>query len=620
MKKHLLLGMILALLINGCGNNSSSLVSSESSSGSTSETPSDVIVYTPEDIAKFGSATPAGIANYHRENETVVIWNTDASLDNYGGVQTPTLNLDFSKAVFFEMDVKSSYSQYILKLAVEGKSETFYVLADEGTPGVISVNVVDAMLSTKFRAKRTEPDPGYDTGWIFANQMKKCSFHVLAKGPDGERQTAELVLGSIKISNNQTAVTQVDISSNELVGTTLQKLKNSPSVTLTANLTPSVIEDKRILWSSLDEDIATISEHGVVNFVGVGRTTITAKSRLDQSKTTSITVDVTSGYENVSLLTNRLISLTYDGTSTSLANFDDLFRTTWNANINQNVSIESLVALDDHRENSKVIVENYFDATQPSHVSEAQSRLNQGKAYAAMTLSGSGSATVYRDINGRLYQSTYTGTLPVAYASYSTSWNVLSSYEERSIVVWNNGDVRKFDLNVLASDPLGNYAPNDFMNSSLWTIPDRTRQSEDSVVHALSPASLSVQSNQLVMKQNKYPEAKYCFGGIVSNVYTTKPSQTVQILLDIASLNQMNDYVKTMWEIKILYYQNNKTTAVSSNPIKVDSGNTADFKTVTFNPAYANFRIYLVVNGSDIGAQFANAEMRLNTFKLYALD
>jgi len=616
MKKIFLLGLTLAFLISGCENTSSSSSSSESSS----ETPSDVSIYTPEDIARFGSATPAGVANYHSENDTVVIWNTDASLDNYGGVQTPTLSLDFSKAVFFEMDVKSCYSQYILKLAVEGESETFYVLADDGTPGLISVNVVDAMLSDKFRAKRTEPDPGYDHGWIYANQTKKCAFHILAKGPDGERQTAELVLGSIKISNNQTAVTGVSITSSEIVGNTLQKLKNSASVTLTAALAPSTIEDQRILWSSQDESIATVSESGVVNFIGVGRTTVTAKSRIDQSKTASVTIDVTSGYESVASLKTQLASLAYDGTSTSLASFDDLFRTTWNSDITQSVTLESLVALDDHRENGKVIIENYFDPAQSAQVSEAQSRLNQGKAYASMTLTGSGTATVYRDIDGKLYQTAYNGNLPVQYASYSSSWSVLPTYEERSIVVWANGDVRKFDLHVLSADALGNYAPNDFMNTSLWTVPDRTRQNEDSVVHALSPASISVASNQLVMKQNKYPEAKYCFGGIVSNVFTVQSAQTVQMLLDIASLNQMSDYVKTMWEIKILYYQSNKTTAVSANPIKVDSGNTNGLKTVTFTPAYANFRIYLVVNGSDIGAQFANAEMRLDSFKLYALD
>ena len=43
-------------------------------------------------------ATPAGVANYIENEDYVQIWNIDASLDNYGGVQTPVLNLDFKSS------------------------------------------------------------------------------------------------------------------------------------------------------------------------------------------------------------------------------------------------------------------------------------------------------------------------------------------------------------------------------------------------------------------------------------------------------------------------------------------------------------------------------------------
>jgi hypothetical protein len=158
------------------------------------------------------------------------------------------------------------------------------------------------------------------------------------------------------------------------------------------------------------------------------------------------------------------------------------------------------------------------------------------------------------------------------------------------------------------------------MNTSLWTIPDRTKQNIDPVIHALSPASLRIENSQLVMKQNKYPEAKYCFGGIVSNVFNATDVNAEQMLLNVTALNQMNEFVKTMWEIKVLYYATNGTTAISSNPLKIDSGNTIGQHTVTFVPAYSHFRLYLVVNGSDIGAQFADAEMRLDLLKVYTID
>lgn len=604
---------------------SSTTQSSIPISGSSSYTPpiwdGNSIHYGAYDIRGFGSGTPAGVANYEDSNDTVVIWNIDASLDNYGGVQTPRLSLDFSKAVIFEMNVVSSYSQYIVKLAVEGESEYYYVLSDEGTPGLISINVVDAMLSQKYREKNTQPDPGYNTGWKYDNQIKNCAFHILAKGPDGERQTAELVLTHIAIYNNQPAVTGIFINSPDIVSGKIEKLKGSPSIALTSSITPSEITDKSVLWASSDDTIATISETGVLSFVGVGTAYIIAKSRIDQSKQAILPINVLSGYENPSDLKTELTSLSYAGSSADVDRFADLFKTTWGTNIKQTISIETMVAIDDHRRsNGDIIIENYFNPATSGHVTEANARLSSGTAAASLTLTGTALANVYRNIDGQLYSQSYSGTLRVDYAQNSPAWSRLDDYVEETIVVWNSGAVYKYRLRVINTTLLGENRPSDFMNSSLWTIPDRTRQTEDAVIHALSPASLRIESSQLVMKQNKYPEAKYCFGGIVSNVFNANDAEAVQMLLNITALNQMNDFVKTMWEIKVLYYGSNGTTVISSNPLKIDSGNTIGQHTITFIPAYSNFRLYLVVNGSDIGAQFADAEMRLDLLKIYTID
>lgn len=623
MKKNLmtlLLPLLVTLTLSGCGPSSASESSSGTSSGSSSQVwDGSSIIYSANDISEFGSGTPSGVANYNEANDQVVIWNTDASLDNYGGVQTPALSLDFSKAVIFEMQVVSSYSQYIVKLAVEGELENYYVLSDDGTPGTISINVVDAMLCAKYRGKRTQPDPGYDTGWHFSGLTKKCSFYILAKGPDGERQTAELILDHISISNDQTAVTGVQITSDQISGNTLTKLKGSESVQLNGAILPSIVTEQGILWSSADETIANIDSDGNVSFIGVGKTVITAKSQIDQSKTATLDVDVTSGFENTSTLKSELTSLTYGGSATDVAHFTDLFRTSWGTSIIQTVGLESMSALDDHLEGTNIVVENYFSASNSTFVNEATAHLTSGKAHFALTLTGTSSATVYRNIDGALYQETYSSGLAVNYAAFSSTWSKLATYTEQTIVVWGNGSVYKYDLTVLGSESIGSYQPSDFMNTNLWTIPDRTKQSLDPVVHALSPAAISVSGSSLVMHQNKYPEAKYCFGGIVSNVLTSPEGQPVQMLLNVTALNQMNDYVKTMWEIKILYYQSNGTTVVSSNPLKVQSGNTTGLQSVTFTPAYNHYRFYLVVNGSDIGDQFPDAEMQLSYFKIYSI-
>ncbi len=578
------------------------------------------VVYSPQDIRGFGSGTPAGVANYESSSDTVIIWNIDASLDNYGGVQTPRLLLDFSKAVIFEMDVISSYSQYIVKLAVEGESEYYYVLSDEGTPGLISINVVDAMLSTKYREKNTQPDPGYVAGWKYADQTKNCTFHVLAKGPDGERQTAELVLGHIAIYNNQPAVTGVTIESSEIIGGKIEKLKNSSPVNLQATIAPSSISDQTILWQSSNENIVTITSMGQLSFVGVGTTSIIAKSRVDQSKQATLIINVLSGFENPITLTSELTSLAVDGSSTDEARFLDLFATTWGADINQPLEVESMVALDHHSYNDELIIENYFDASNSTHISEAQARLIQGMVGIGLTLQGTSSATMYRLIDGLLYQEEYAGSFKAAYATNSPAWTKLPQYNEKGIIILPSGEVRKYQMTMLAAELLSNLTPSDFMNTDNWIVPDRTRQTEDAIIHALSPASLRIEGDQLVMRQNKYPEAKYCFGGIVSQLHQVEASQEVQILLNITRLNQMSDYIKTMWEVKIIYYQAGGTVAVSSNPLKVASSNKSGLHTITFNPTYDYFRLYLVVNGSDIGAQFADAEMRLSHMKMYAMD
>lgn len=123
------------------------------------------------------------------------------------------------------------------------------------------------------------------------------------------------------------------------------------------------------------------------------------------------------------------------------------------------------------------------------------------------------------------------------------------------------------------------------------------------------------------LKQNKYPDAKYCFGGIASEVIHSQTTDLVEIVLDVASINQLNDYVKTMWEIKILYfYDIEAKLAVGSNPLKLASGNTPGLHSFTFTPAHQYYRLYLVANGSDIGAQFSGATIQVASLKVQVLD
>lgn len=618
MKKSLIfLIFVLLFVLTGCKNGADNENNNKKLVGWDGKR----VTYEAADIGNFGSATPAGTAIYDSETDTVAIWNVDASLDNYGGVQTPTLTLDFSRAVIFKMEVVSCYTQYIVKLAVEGESEYYYVLSDEGTPGTISINVVDAMLSEKYRSRNTQPDPGYQHGWKHVGKKKNCNFHILAKGPDGEKQTAELVLKSISVYNDQPAVTGVAITADNLSDNRIEVLKGNPGVQLRSSISPTAIENKNVIWASDNPEVASVSAEGFLSFVGVGVTTVTAASEFDRSKIASITVRVKSGFENPANLAAELERLDYQGSAASAGAFMDLFNTAWDSEeaMRQGLSFPASGFLSFRSSGRAFRVDNYFDAGDPAALAAADASRRGDYAYFTATM-GVGKATLYRNVSGCLYKEEVNGAVDFPFAVSAGAWKKTETYNERTIVVWENGEINKYEIDVIAASIIANFNASDLADSALWTVPDRQKQSLDPVAHALSPASLTLKDDVIELKQNKYPEAKYCFGGILSNMMTADISKTVEIILDVRDLNQMNEHVKTMWEIKVIYYDDDGRTAISTNPLKIDSGNTTGLKAIQFEPAYRNFRIYLVVNGSDIGAQFSDAKMEIGRLKMHMIE
>ena len=53
------------------------------------------------------------------------VWITTAGSDS------DSQALILPKAVIFQMEVEAVYSEYIVKLSVEGESESYYVISDE---------------------------------------------------------------------------------------------------------------------------------------------------------------------------------------------------------------------------------------------------------------------------------------------------------------------------------------------------------------------------------------------------------------------------------------------------------------------------------------------------------
>jgi hypothetical protein len=122
------------------------------------------------------------------------------------------------------------------------------------------------------------------------------------------------------------------------------------------------------------------------------------------------------------------------------------------------------------------------------------------------------------------------------------------------------------------------------------------------------------------IKQNKYPEAKYCFGGIISSMLYVDEITPVELQIDVARTNALNAFVKTMWEVKIIYYHADGSTVVSSTPLKLTASQSSGFYSFVFTPAYTHFRLYLVANGSDIGQQFPDAEIVVSSLKLLLIE
>jgi hypothetical protein len=585
------------------------------------------ITYQPNDLVMLDAATPQGYAilNASDNNQSVIIKSLSPELDNYGGIATGVLTLDFNYAVIFQMDVVSVYSQYIVKLFVEGENDSFYVLSDDGTPGLISVNVVDSMLSDKYREKGTLPDPGYANGWKYDNQKKNCYFYIMPKGPDGEIRTAELIIRSIRVTNfNAPSVEQISITGDGIADSTLTRLKSSQGVTLQATVTPTDVHDASIRWSSADESIATISETGVVQFVGVGITQVYATSVIDQSKKGSINVNVTSGYENKNDITTYLSGLNIQGSGlpSSQTLFDDLFKTTWAAEATMSQKIQksplqsTLLAVTPTIANNKLLLENYFNPELTSNTNEAQ--LNMiGTSGAGLNLELAGnnanytqtsSATIYRKINNMIYKETFSSTndimVSVRYALLNGSaWSKASSYTEDAIVVWGNGEVTKYQVIVKAVTLIKLYTASDLLNTLYW---------QDGNTLILAPGSIRDNGNGTVTIREENP-TKYPYGGMISELLTIDKTKQIEIVLDITETNP----TRVLWDLRLLYFVN---SVRKGNPLKIDSSNQTGRFTLNFVPVEETFRIFLIANGSDIGVIAEGAEIKLRSLKIQYVD
>jgi hypothetical protein len=587
------------------------------------------ITYAPEDIALMDASIPQGYALINpNDQNSAIIKSLSPELDNFGGISTGILTLDFNYAVYFQMDIVSVYNEYIVKLFIEGERDAFYVLSDEGKTGFISVNVVNSMLSEKYRERDTQPDPGYESGFKYDKQIKNAFFYIMPKGPDGELRTAEMILKSIRITNFKTpSIVDLFIESDQISNGNLEKLKGSNPVKLHVETLPIDIEDNEVVWSSENPNIATVSSDGTVSFVGVGKTNIIATSVIDQSKSKRVPVNVLSGFEQKESLNQALQNMNLTTPkSTETTHFDDLFNTSWDLEdqMYQKIQINNQpIATDIHLQTANILVENYFDKDNAAHVAEVNQFALGNHAAVDFRLFANnqnidtlGSATIYRDINGILTKETRANSsehiLRFNYASLSDNWQKNSSYTERGIIVWSSGVISKYTITNKAVTLVKSYHYLDFLNTEFW-------QDGDSLL--LSPASVRDNGNQTITIREEATStynSQFPFGGLISERFDLDPNLQYEFVLHITETNPS----RVLWNIRMVYFAGNQRLG---NPLNIIASNRLGRQTVPFNlieteTSLSSFRIYLVANGSDISIVAPGAEIKLSSLKIHTVD
>ena len=93
----------------------------------------------------------------------------------------------------------------------------------------------------------------------------------------------------------------------------------TPSFTLTAEVTPNDVPTKDVIWSSDNPQAVNITADGTVTIIGSGSATIKAVSVMDETKSDSFTITVSSdkvSVASVAIAGNDAINLNYMGTTT----------------------------------------------------------------------------------------------------------------------------------------------------------------------------------------------------------------------------------------------------------------------------------------------------------------
>lgn len=116
--------------------------------------------------------------------------------------------------------------------------------------------------------------------------LSSVQFMIDSSCDTADERSGDVTISGMVFSLAPVAVTGVSLNKTETV------IEQGKTETLTATVAPSNAANKAVTWKSSDEEVATVSDTGVVTAVAPGKVTITAITE-DGNKTATCTIKVT---------------------------------------------------------------------------------------------------------------------------------------------------------------------------------------------------------------------------------------------------------------------------------------------------------------------------------------
>lgn len=426
---------------------------------------------------------------------------------------TATSVADESKKANVEISVTEAAKEVLISITTT-VTEVEVGKTIELTAAVTGAEETGVIWSTADQTIASVSETGVVTG------LKEGKTEVIAKAKADETKTARVEI----------AVSSRTPDSVKISGYTETQIRSHSTLQLSATAAPEIAV-QTVNWSSSDENIATVSETGLVTFIGEGEVKITAASTKSESVKDEVTFNP---YYIVSTWWGNE-SWDFSG----LHGMEPTFKSN-NANINQNAVINNV-------QGKYYVLEATAKVTDPSS-SDVWSRIGLG--HIPTTEGGRiHSMMVSPGINFSQRK-----TVVMDVVNGGVQWGVTTDRSQ----VWGQHDQSEFDYNNLKLTSVRN--GNDyyyFINEELyWVEKGYMDFAETDTFPAFHAGNLNVEWSKISIKVGNEE---------VNNYLSSNPTSD-RVYYPTYKANVLCDYDKGVY--KFINAENNVTTNVKDQAIK----------------------------------------------------